>query len=66
MICMGDTVRSHLGILSREYGIPCFMNAKITGIKEGQKVEMETNAVAKTAEAYQSGVEMTANIWKFG
>ena len=66
VICMGGTVRSHLGILSREYGIPCFMNAKITGIKEGQKVEMETNAAAKTAEAYQSGVEMTANIWKIG
>ena len=65
VICMGGTVRSHLGILSREYGIPCFMNAKITGIKEGQKVEMETNAAAKTAEAYQSGAEMTANIWKF-
>ena len=65
VICMGGTVRSHLGILSREYGIPCCMNAKITGIKEGQKVEMESTAVAKTTEAYQKGVEMTGNIWKF-
>ena len=64
IICMGGTVRSHLGILSREYGIPCFMNARITGIREGQRVEMETAAAAKTAEAYQKGEEMTANIWK--
>jgi signal transduction protein with GAF and PtsI domain len=64
IVCMGGTVRSHLGILAREYGIPCFMNAKITGIKEGQRLEMETIAAAKTAEAYQKGEEMTANIWK--
>ena len=64
MICMGGTVRSHLGILCREYGIPCFMNAKITGIKEGETVEMEATAAAKTAEAYQKGEEMTGNIWK--
>ncbi len=66
IICMGGTVRSHLGILSREYGIPCFMNAKISGIKEGERVEMETTAAAKTVEAYQKGEEMTANIWKLG
>lgn len=65
VICMGGTVRSHLGILAREYGIPCFMNAKITGIKEGQRVEIETTAAAKTAEAYQKGREMTGSIWKY-
>ena len=64
IICTGGTVRSHLGILSREYGIPCFMNAKITGIKEGQRLEMETTAAAKTVEAYQKGEEMIATIWK--
>jgi phosphohistidine swiveling domain-containing protein len=64
VICAGGTVRSHLGILTREYGIPCFMNAKVSGIREGDRVEMETTAPAKTAEAYQKGVEMTASIWK--
>ena len=39
VICAGGTVRSHLGILTREYGIPCLMNAKISGIKEGDRVE---------------------------
>lgn len=64
VICAGGTVRSHLGILTREYGIPCLMNAKISGIKEGDRVEIECTATAKTAEAYQTGVEMTAKVWR--
>jgi len=64
VICAGGTVRSHLGILTREYGIPCLMNAKISGIKEGDRVELECTAPAKTAEAYQTGVEMTARVWR--
>jgi PEP-utilising enzyme, mobile domain len=64
IICAGGTVRSHLGILTREYGIPCLMNAKISGIKEGDCVEIECTAAAKTAEAYQTGVEMTARVWR--
>jgi phosphohistidine swiveling domain-containing protein len=64
VICAGGTVRSHLGILTREYGIPCLMNAKVSGIREGDRVEIETTAPAKTAEAYQKGVCMTASIWK--
>ena len=31
------------------------MNAKISGIKEGDRVEIECTAAAKTAEAYQTG-----------
>jgi phosphohistidine swiveling domain-containing protein len=64
VICAGGTVRSHLGILTREYGIPCLMNAKISGIREGDRVEIESTAASKTAEAYQTGVEMTARVWK--
>ena len=64
VICAGGTVRSHLGILTREYGIPCLMNAKISGIREGDRVEIECTAAAKTAEAYQTGVEMTARVWR--
>ncbi|MGR9092347.1 MAG: PEP-utilizing enzyme [Gammaproteobacteria bacterium] len=64
VICAGGTVRSHLGILTREYGIPCLMNAKVADIIEGDTVVMETTAAAKTAEAYQQGVAMTASIWR--
>jgi hypothetical protein len=64
VICAGGSTRSHLGILTREYGVPCLMNAKISGIRTGDRVEIESSAVAKTAEAYQKGIEMTANVWR--
>jgi len=64
VICAGGSTRSHLGILTREYGVPCLMNAKISGIRNGDVVEIESTAIAKTAEAYQKGVEMTANVWR--
>ena len=64
VICAGGTVRSHLGILTREYNIPCVMNARISGIREGDRVEIETTAEARTAESYQSDVAMPARIWK--
>lgn len=64
VICAGGTVRSHLGILTREYGIPCLMNARVTGIYEGDEVEIEVSAPAKTAEAYQTGQDMPAYIWR--
>jgi len=64
IVCAGGTVRSHLGILAREYGIACLMGAKISGIRDGDRIELETSAEAKTAEAYQRGEEMPARIWK--
>ena len=64
VICAGGSTRSHLGILSREYGVPCLMNAKISGIRHGDRVEIEASAPAKTAAAYAAGKEMTANVWR--
>jgi phosphohistidine swiveling domain-containing protein len=64
VICAGGTVRSHLGILTREYGIPCLMNAKVKGIREGDLIEIETSATAKTTEDYQRGAEVLAAIWR--
>jgi phosphohistidine swiveling domain-containing protein len=64
VICFGGTVRSHLGILTREYGIPCLMNAKVDGVADGDRLELETSAVAKTAQDYQAGREAIAKIWK--
>lgn len=63
VICAGGTVRSHLGILTREYNIPCVMNAKVSGIREGDTVTIEASAPAKTTEDYQQGVERTARVW---
>jgi PEP-utilising enzyme, mobile domain len=64
VICAGGSTRSHLGILTREYGVPCLMNSKLGGIRHGERVEIEVSAPAKTAAAYQQGVEMTASIWR--
>lgn len=64
IVCAGGTIRSHLGILAREYGIPCLMNAKLRGIRDGDQVELETSADAMTAEAYFTGEAKTACIWK--
>lgn len=63
VICAGGTVRSHLGILTREYNIPCLMNAKVAGIRDGDRVMLEASAAAKTTEDYQQGIERTARIW---
>ena len=64
VICAGGTIRSHLGILTREYGIPCLMNARISGIHEGDTVELETAGPAKTGEMYQRGEDGSVRIWK--
>lgn len=64
ILCAGGTVRSHLGILSREFGIPCFMNAKLSGIRDGDRVEMEATADPRTTEDYQSGTERTGRVWR--
>lgn len=64
VVCAGGTVRSHLGILTREYGIPCLMNAQISGIRDGDKIELEVSAPAKTTEAYQKGIAMSGRVWR--
>lgn len=63
VICAGGSVRSHLGILTREYNIPCLMNAKVTGIREGDRIGIEATAEAKTTEDYQQGTERVGRIW---
>jgi hypothetical protein len=65
VVCLGGTVRSHLGILTREYGIPCLMNAKVGAeLRDGDRVEIETTAPAVTGESYESGKAVRAKVWK--
>lgn len=63
VVCAGGSVRSHLGILTREYNIPCLMNAKVAGIREGDRIFVEVSAPAKTTEDYQQGIERVARVW---
>ncbi|MBO6525421.1 PEP-utilizing enzyme [Erythrobacter sp.] len=64
LLCAGGTVRSHLGILAREYGIPCLMNVRLSGVAEGDRILLETTAAARTADSYLSGTEMPARVWR--
>jgi len=65
ILCLGGTVRSHLGILAREYGIPCLMDCRIQGLHEGDQVEVEYTAAPPPAtEAHVATDQHRANIWK--
>ena len=50
VVCMGGTIRSHLGILTREYSVPCLMNAPLDGLADGDEVTVEYSKPA--ADAY--------------
>lgn len=64
VICLGGTVRSHLGILAREYDVPTLMNCKIASLKDGDIVEIEINAAPPASNAYETGDTGHARIWK--
>lgn len=65
VICLGGTVRAHLGILTREHHVPCLMAAQIDGLKEGDEILVEYSK--RAADAYadaQSAAEQRARILK--
>ncbi|MFP6681854.1 MAG: PEP-utilizing enzyme [Gammaproteobacteria bacterium] len=64
VLCAGGTTRSHLAILTREYGIPCLMNVRLSGIKDGDELELEALAKAKSADDYAAGIDVPAHIWR--
>lgn len=64
VICAGGSTRSHLGILTREYRVPCLMNAKVSGIKHGDTVTIDVTAEPKTADDYQSNRDVSARVWR--
>lgn len=51
VVCMGGTVRSHLGILTREYNIPCLMAAELDGLVDGDTIRVEYSKPATDAYA---------------
>jgi len=65
VVCMGGTVRSHLGILTREYNVPCLMNADLDGLADGDEITVEYSK--KAADAYadaEAAAEHRARIIK--
>lgn len=66
VLCKGGTVKSHLGVLSREFRIPCLMGVEVTELREGDRVRFEsTKPLPDTsAEAAVAGQRDRARIWK--
>ncbi len=64
VICLGGTVRSHLGILAREYDVPTLMNCKVEPLADGDLVEIEVTAAPPASDAYATGDTGHARIWK--
>jgi phosphohistidine swiveling domain-containing protein len=58
VVCLGGTVRSHLGILTREYNVPCLMNAQLDGLAEGDQITVEYSKPA--ADAYADAAAAAA------
>jgi phosphohistidine swiveling domain-containing protein len=59
VVCMGGTIRSHLGILTREYGVPCLMAATLEGLQDGDRVTVEYSKPA--ADAYADAATAAAS-----
>jgi len=57
VVCMGGTVRSHLGILTREYNVPCLMNATVDGLVDESRVSVEYSKPAADAYADATAAE---------
>ncbi len=48
VVCLSGTPQSHIGIVSREYQVPCVMGAEITGSEpaDGDAVEVDCSGTA--------------------
>ncbi|HUC00040.1 MAG TPA: PEP-utilizing enzyme [Solirubrobacterales bacterium] len=70
ILCLAGTVRTHLAILSREYGIPCLMATELDGLREGDAVRIETTKKPRDitpegmAAAATSSGEQRATVWR--
>jgi hypothetical protein len=66
MLCKGGTIRSHLGVLAREFRIPCLMAVELTGVADGDRVRIESSKAPPdtSAEAAKTATTNRARIWK--
>lgn len=66
ILCKGGTIKSHLGVLSREFRIPCLMAVEVTRLREGDRVRIESSKPAPdtSAEAAITAPADRARIWK--
>lgn len=63
IICLAGTVRSHLGIISKENNIPCLMNAELEEVPD--RVTVEYSADPRTTDSYDDESKaVRADIWE--
>jgi hypothetical protein len=66
ILCKGGTIKSHLGVLSREFRIPCLMAVEVSGLRDGDRVRLESSKPPPdtSAEAALTEAADRARIWK--
>jgi phosphoenolpyruvate-protein kinase (PTS system EI component) len=53
ILCLAGTVRSHLAIISREFGVPVLMNVRAARpFKTGERVHVRYSADPQNVDAY--------------
>lgn len=53
VLCLAGTVRSHLAIIAREFGVPVLMNVRVARpLRTGDRVRVEYSAEAQNVDAY--------------
>jgi phosphohistidine swiveling domain-containing protein len=56
ILCRAGTVRSHLAIISREYGVPVLMGVQLKReLIDGERILVQYSARAQSADAYHGG-----------
>jgi phosphohistidine swiveling domain-containing protein len=53
VLCLAGTVRSHLGIISREFGVPALMGVRLArSLQNGERVTVSYSTKAQNVDAY--------------
>jgi signal transduction protein with GAF and PtsI domain len=53
VVCLAGTVRSHLAIIAREFGVPTLMAARLLRpLRTGERITVAYSAPAQNVEAY--------------
>jgi phosphohistidine swiveling domain-containing protein len=65
VLCRAGTVRSHLAIISREYGVPALMSVQFRReLVTGERIRVQYSAAAQGIDAYHGGeTAARARIW---